>query len=201
MVALVPFPHQLLSEWSRSHIVVNDFDCEAIRRKIYHFYEARKCDTLETPCKDPVYSHQMANHLGLNTHQMQIMKASFFGSNMLHQHAHSKPLPEPYPRSLMWLAGLRTQGRMAHEPPAQSHNLSFTSASYQRPSLNESFRRDRQRSTISMSPQPSQRPQLLPVQALTRPTLVITMRDLNKLVPMSQSISNTKTGFVADVVA
>lgn len=143
-------------------------------------------------------SQQMASHLGLDTHQMQIMKASFFGSNVLDQRTHSKPLTQPHPQ-LQVSAGFGAHSRITSQLPAQSHSLSFSSSSYQQPPLSDSFRRrDHQRSTISMSPQPSLRPQPLSMQTHTRPTLVLPKRNLNRLVPMSQSISNTKTGLVAD---
>ena len=143
-------------------------------------------------------SHQMANHLGLDTHHVQIMKASFFGSSALDQDAISKPLPQIHPH-LRASAGFGAQSRMTHQLPGHTHNLSFSSSPYHQPSLNDSFRRrDRARSAISVSPQPSARPQLLPTQSHTRSTLVLPKKNLNRLVPMSESISNTRTGWLAD---
>ena len=132
-------------------------------------------------------SHQMANQLGLDTHQVQIMKASFFGSSVLDQEARSKPLPQPRPH-------------MRASAGFDAPSLLFSSPLYQHPPpLSDSFRRrDRPKPAVPVSPQPSPRPKPLPAPGLVRTTLVMAGKNLDRLVPMSESISNNRTGFLAD---
>lgn len=156
-------------------------------------------------------SQQLASSMGVSTHRMQVMKASFFGSDSNNTSLERQPPPRalthpsifqttPSPSSLLLKCSPLVHSGDRRVPP--QHLPSWLQRSGGRGAQSPMLSSQPERYPHPASPMPSGQPERYPHPAITslqaQASIIMAKHNLFQLVPREKSLSNDETNNIAD---